>query len=67
MCNRSLKLAGIDSDLKGFEIARKADMHPAPFSAIVNEHYRPTEDQKNKIAKALKKTVAELFSEGVAV
>ena len=63
MCNTRLKIAIIESGLKGYEIAHQLHWHPTKVSQIVIGAHRPNSNEKRQLATILGKSVIYLFSE----
>ena len=61
MCNTRLKIAIIESGMKGYEIAHQLDWHPTKVSQIVIGAHRPNSDEQRQLATILGKAVDELF------
>lgn len=59
--NLKLKLALTAYPAQAYTIAQKIGIHHSTLSKIVSEIQQPTEEQKEKLAKILGKTVEELF------
>jgi hypothetical protein len=56
-----LKKKIANSGLRTYEIERKAKIPNTKLSRIANGHTKPTQEEKESIADALKTTVEEIF------
>lgn len=65
--NNDLKMAIFKSGKTQWDIAERAGMHETRLSKIVRGRMQPNGDEKKALAKALKKTVHDLFPEEAAV
>jgi plasmid maintenance system antidote protein VapI len=65
MPNLRLKLRIMEKGYKHYELAKEIKMHPNRLSQIVNQIYPSNEDERQRIAKSLGLTVAELFQDEV--
>ncbi|MBC8282246.1 MAG: helix-turn-helix transcriptional regulator [Nitrospinae bacterium] len=65
MSNLRLKLRIMEKGYKHYELAKEIKMHPNRLSQIVNQIYPSNEDERQRIAKSLGLTVAELFQDEV--
>ena len=59
--NKDLKCAFIRAGKKQYDVAKDLDMPQSKMSEIVNEARPVTEQDKERIAKALNRPVADLF------
>jgi plasmid maintenance system antidote protein VapI len=55
----------MEKGYKHYELAKEIKMHPNRLSQIVNQIYPSNEDERQRIAKSLGLTVAELFQDEV--
>lgn len=59
----NLKIEIIQKGVPQVRVAKKLGIHPSRLSGIVNGWARPTEEQMQKIAEYLGRTVEEVFSD----
>jgi transcriptional regulator with XRE-family HTH domain len=64
--NLNLKRIILESGMKGYEVARKANIHHSRLSAISNGYIQPSKQEREAISEALKCSAKDVFnSEGV--
>ena len=63
MANTNLKIAVIQSGLRGYEVERVLNFWPGKLSKILSGIIEPTDSEKAMLAQALGKQVVELFPE----
>lgn len=59
--NAALKLAILTSGQTQTDIARKTDIHESRLSRIIRGHMEASDDEKKRIARALRAPAEELF------
>ena len=59
--NKILRSAFIEEDRKIYEVEREADLPQSKLSKIIHQVVEPTEDEKERIAKSLKRQASDLF------
>ena len=59
--NKILRSAFIEEDRKIYEVEREADLPQSKLSKIIHQVVEPTEDEKARLAKALRRPVSDLF------
>lgn len=59
--NTTLKMAILTSGQTQTDIAKRTDIHESRLSRIIRGHQDPNEDEKKRIARALRISVDELF------
>ena len=64
--NKAIAIACIQAELSYKQVAGKARIHPARFSAIKNGRINPSDDEQRRIARALGVTVDHLWPEVAA-
>ena len=60
-CPSRLRLARIEAGLIQIELCRKASLSPSRLSLLENRHVEPSVDEKRRLARALRRSVEELF------
>lgn len=58
-----LRVLRAERRMTQFELAHKSRINPATVSLIENEHLVPTNDQRDRLARALDADVTELLLE----
>lgn len=61
--NKTLRSAFIEEGRKIYEVEREADLPQSKLSKIIHQVVEPTEDEKERIAKSLKRSSCDLFSD----
>lgn len=61
-----LRVLRAERRMTQFQLARKSRINTATVSLIENEHLVPTEEQRERLARALNADVTELLLEAVA-
>lgn len=61
--NIALKIAILETGKRQFQIAKRARIVGSKFSNIINGRIRPTPDEKERIAKALRRQVEDFWPE----
>jgi hypothetical protein len=68
--NKALRIAIIERGLPQWKVAKRARVGEARMSGFVHERFEPTDEEKDRIARVLKKSPADIFpsaaSEAVA-
>lgn len=59
--NKALRIAIIERELTQTEVARRIGVDDARMSGFVHGRHEPTERQKKRIARLLRKTVEDIF------
>ena len=60
--NIPLRIALIKANRKIYEVEREAKLPQSKLSKIIHQVVEPTEDEKERLAKLLRKPVSELFA-----
>ncbi len=60
--NTSLRIAFIEEDRKIYEVERDADLPQSKLSKIIHQIVEPTDGEKDRIAKILKRPTSDLFT-----
>lgn len=58
-----LRVLRAERRMTQFELAQKSRINPATVSLIENEHLSPTPEQRDRLARALKARIADVFPE----
>jgi hypothetical protein len=61
MANKHLKIAVIQSDMRGYEIERVLNFWPGKLSKIISGIITPTKVEETALAGVLDKKVCEIF------
>lgn len=61
--NMKLKIIRIKKGITQWELSKQTNIPNYKLSLIENEHIEPNEQEKEKLARALKVKIAELFPE----
>ena len=61
--NKALRIAIIERGLKQTDVARRIGVDDARMSGFVHGRHEPTDRQKKRIARLLRKSVPEIFPE----
>lgn len=59
--NKALRIAVIERGLRQYEVARRVGVGEARFSGFVNGRFEPTPEEKKRIARVLRKGIADIF------
>ena len=65
--NKHLVIAMLDREVTQIEVAKKAGLSESRLSRIVNGHDAPTRNEKESIAKALRRPVDAVFPSAEAL
>lgn len=58
--NKALRIAIIESGLRQYVIARRVRVGEARMSGFVNGRFVPTDDERKRLARVLKKSAEEV-------